>query len=164
MARTYPHADRGDPLRYAVSWTTTGLLLLLWIPAALVATLFFLYFYLCWKYLPNLVRIFEEKPIFVIPRGDRPDDAEDIRLTTPDGLKLAAAYLKTTAQKRRGVILFGLEFGANRWSCVPYCRPLREAGYDIFTWEPRNQGESERDSNYEPLQWVTDKDVSDCQA
>ena len=41
---------------------------------------------------------------------------------------------------------------------------LVEAGYDVFAVEPRNQGDSERDPNYEPLQWVTDRDVSDMRA
>lgn len=132
-------------------------------PLTVAAWLFVLYFYLCRNYLPNLVRIFEEKPIFIIPRGDRPADAEDVRLTTRDGLTLAAAYLKSPAPTRRGVILFGLEFGANRWSCVPYCRSLLDAGYDIFTWEPRSQGDSDKDPTYEPLQWVTDRDRDDCQ-
>lgn len=147
-----------------MSWTTAGLILLVWIPTAIAAWLFVLYFYLCSKYLPNLVRIFEEKPIFIIPRGERPADAADVRFPTRGGLTLCGAYLKTKAPRRRGVILFGLEFGANRWSCVPYCQPLLDAGFDIFTWEPRNQGDSDADPTYQPLQWVTDKDEADCAA
>src|SRR4051812_48358445 len=116
-----------------MTWTIAGLLLLVWIPLGIVLWLTYLYFYLCYRYLPNLLRIFAEKPIFIIPRGDKPADAEDVRLRTPDGLTLAAAYLKSAVSPRRGVILFGLEFGANRWSCVPYCRSLLDAGYDIFT-------------------------------
>ena len=57
------------------------------------------------------------------------------------------------------MILFGLEFGSNRWSCVPYCEFLREAGYDVFTFEPRDQGDSPAQPGYEPLQWVTDFEV-----
>ena len=34
----------------------------------------------------------------------------------------------------------------------------------MFSYEPRNQGESDRDGAYEPLQWVTDKDVADMRA
>ena len=51
---------------------------------------------------------------------------------------LRGCYLQTTAS-RRGVILFGLEFGSNRWSCVPYCEHLRRAGYDVFAFEPRTR-------------------------
>lgn len=145
--------------------TTIIGIVLLFVPAILVAIgLTILFEWLCRKYLGSLIRIFVEKPLFIIPRGQRPEDAEDLRIPTSDGLTLAAAYLKTTAPQRKGVILFGLEFGANRWSCVPYCEQLLAAGYDIFTYEPRNQGDSDAQADYEPLQWITDRDVADCSA
>ena len=53
--------------------------------------------------------------------ASRSPDAEDVRFPTPDGLTLRGCYLRTPQSPRRGVILFGLEFGSNRWSCVPYC-------------------------------------------
>lgn len=112
-------------------------------------------------YLPVLVRIFRERPFFIIPRGQPVEDAEDVRLTTPDGLTLHGCYFKTTASRRMGVILFGLEFGSNRWACVPYTDFLRAAGFDIFTFEPRGQGDSDTQPGYEPLQWVTDFEVRD---
>jgi len=145
-----------------VTWTTTGILLL-FVPLLLAAaTIAGLTVWIIRNYLDKVSRIFAEKPIFVIPRGPVVEDAENISLPTPDGLKLRAAYLKTKAPARKGVIMFGLEFGANRWSCVPYCSHLQEAGYDIFAFEPRNQGESDKQEGYEPLQWVTDRDVGDC--
>jgi pimeloyl-ACP methyl ester carboxylesterase len=62
------------------------------------------------------------------------------------------------------VILFGLEFGSNRWACVPYCDFLREHGYDIFAFEMRGQGDSPAQPGYQPMQWVTDFEVSDFEA
>jgi pimeloyl-ACP methyl ester carboxylesterase len=123
-----------------------------------------LYLYIRWKYMGYLTRIFQEKPLFIVPRGEPPADAEDVELKTDDGLTLRGCYLKTTAAERKGVILFGLEFGSNRWACQPYCEKLIEAGYDVFAVEPRNQGDSDKDPNYEPLQWVTDRDVGDTRA
>ena len=41
---------------------------------------------------------------------------------------------------------------------------LVTGGYDVFTYEPRNQGDSDKDAAYEPLQWVTDKDLGDFHA
>jgi pimeloyl-ACP methyl ester carboxylesterase len=123
-----------------------------------------LYLYVRWKYMGYLLRIFQEKPLFVVPRGEKPTNAEDVELKADDGLTLRGCYLKTPAPERKGVILFGLEFGSNRWACRPYCEKLLEAGYDVFAFEPRNQGESEKDPNYEPLQWVTDRDVADTRA
>jgi pimeloyl-ACP methyl ester carboxylesterase len=122
------------------------------------------YLYIRWKYMGYLLRIFQEKPLFIVPRGEPPADAEDVAIKTDDGLTLRGCYLRATAPERRGVILFGLEFGSNRWSCQSYCERLREAGYDVLAVEPRNQGDSEKDPNYEPLQWVTDRDVADTRA
>src|SRR5262249_20280830 len=65
---------------------------------------------------------------------------------------------------RRGVLLFGLEFGSNRWACIQYCEHLRQAGYDIFAFESRNQGDSDRQPDYDPLQWVTEYEVRDTEA
>ncbi len=120
-----------------------------------------LFLYVRWKYMGYLTRIFQEKPLFVVPRGEKPAAAEDVKLRTVDGLTLTGCYLKTPVAQRKGVILFGLEFGSNRWACLQYCDKLIEAGYDVFAVELRNQGESDRDPNYEPLQWVTDRDVAD---
>lgn len=114
------------------------------------------------RYIPVVVRIFQEKPLFILPFGQPVADAENVTLTTPDGLALQGCYLRTP-KPRKGVLLFGLEFGSNRWACVPYCEFLREAGYDIFTFETRGQGSSPAQSGYEPLQWVTDFELVDFQ-
>ncbi len=138
----------------------TGLVTVLGL--VLIPVVFFCYLY--YRYIDYLVRIFEERPLFIIPRGDPAPGAEDVRFPTPDGLTLNGCYLKAHRQPRRGVILFGLEFGSNRWSCVPYCRHLLANGFDVFAFEPRNQGESEAIPGYEPLQWVTNHEVADMQA
>jgi outer membrane receptor protein involved in Fe transport len=41
---------------------------------------------------------------------------------------------------------------------------LLDAGYDVFTYEPRNQGESDVQPDYAPMQWVTDRDAADARA
>jgi dipeptidyl aminopeptidase/acylaminoacyl peptidase len=76
---------------------------------------------------------------------------------------LRGCYLRSNSSRRRGVILFGLEYGSNRWACVPYTHYLRSAGFDVFTFEPRSQGDSDRQPGYEPLQWVTEFEVQDFQ-
>jgi fermentation-respiration switch protein FrsA (DUF1100 family) len=144
----------------------------LWLAVGIVATpillvvlgLTLLYIHLLINYFKYLERIFQEKPLFIIPRGQPTAGAEDVWFPTPDGLKLRGCYLRTEAVQRQGVILFGLEFGSNRWACVPYCQRLLEQGYDIFTFEPRGQGESVAQPGYEPLQWITDHEVRDMNA
>ncbi|MBN9518101.1 alpha/beta fold hydrolase [bacterium] len=147
-----------------VFWLYLGLTLLAATPVAFGLGLAILYLYLRWKYIPFLVRIFQEKPLFVVPKGQPTDAAEPVSFVAGDGLTLRGCYVRTSAEARKGVILFGLEFGSDRWACRQYCEQLVTAGYDVFTYEPRNQGDSDRDAAYEPLQWVTDKDVTDLTA
>jgi len=144
----------------------------LWLGLAIVGGLALLislatalfYLYLRCRYLDFLVRVFHEKPLFIVPRGQPVTGAEDVRLSTSEGLQLRGCYLRTSAERRHGVILFGLEFGSNRWACVPYCEGLLEGGFDVFAFEFRSQGESDRLPGYEPSQWVTDYEIRDVQA
>jgi alpha-beta hydrolase superfamily lysophospholipase len=137
----------------------------LWISLGIVAALVVVlalafHLHVVFNWVPVILRIFQEKPLFILPFGQPVSEAEEIMLTTPDGLTLHACYLRTP-KPRKGVLLFGLEFGSNCWACVPYCGFLREAGYDIFTFETRGQGKSVAQPGYEPLQWVTDYEVID---
>lgn len=139
----------------------------LWIGLGIVAALIVafplgLHLHVVINYFPIITRIFQEKPLFLLPFGKPVEGAEDVVLTTSDGLALQGCYLRTP-QPRKGVLLFGLEFGSNKWACVPYCEFLRESGYDIFTFEMRGQGKSPAQPGYEPLQWVTDYELIDFQ-
>jgi alpha-beta hydrolase superfamily lysophospholipase len=141
-------------------WVGLGVL---WsVPLTIAAALVAEHFYLRWRYLHRMVRIFQEKPLFIVPRG-QPLAAEDVRFPTSDGLTLSGCYL-SAPHRRRGVILFGLEFGSNRWSCWAYCEHLVAAGFDVFAFESRNQGDSDSLPGYEPLQWLTDYEVEDTRA
>jgi pimeloyl-ACP methyl ester carboxylesterase len=119
--------------------------------------------YIRWKYLHLLPRIFQERPLFIVPRGEPVQGAEAVRFPSSNGLRLSGCYLRAQPP-RRGVILFGLEFGSRRWSCFPYCEYLLQGGYDVFAFETRNQGDSDVQAGYEPLQWVTDFEVEDTRA
>jgi dipeptidyl aminopeptidase/acylaminoacyl peptidase len=140
-----------------------GLALMFGLPTLVVATLIALHVLVLHKYVPRLVRIFQEKPLFIVPRGQPSDSAETVRFRTSDGHTLTGCYLKTPGP-RRGVILFGLEFGSNCWACRAYCEHLLASGFDVFAFESRNQGSSDRQEGYEPLQWVTEYEVRDAEA
>jgi len=140
-----------------------GLALTLLMPAVMLVGLTLLHVYLRITYLDKMVRIFQEKPLFIVPRGQPVPEAEEVVFPNGEGQNLRGCYLRCEGP-RRGVILFGLEFGSNRWACVAYCQHLLQAGYDIFAFEPRNQGDSDSLPGYEPLQWVTDYEVRDMQA
>ncbi len=136
-------------------WICLGVLAAL----PVIALLIFHGYVVC-NYVGVVSRIFQEKPLFMVPFGKPVEGAEEITLTTPEGFTLNACYLHTKRQ-RKGVILFGLEFGSTKWSCAPYTEFLIDAGYDIFAFEPRGQGASKTTCGYEPLQWVTEYEISD---
>lgn len=146
-------------------------MLLFWIGLALVhlplvglaGLLAFVHWRVITLYIPSVLRMFQEKPLFITPRGQPVEGAEDVTFRNADGLALKGCYVKA-AGPRRGVVLFGLEFGSDRWSCVGYCEQLLAAGFDVFAFEPRNQGESEAMPGYDPMQWVTDHEVADFRA
>ena len=140
-----------------------GIAILFSVPFIAALLIGWVYLYVRFRMIDTLLRIFTEKPLFVIPRGEPRRGAEEVEFQTNDGLTLRGCYLATQLP-RKGVILFGLEFGSNRWSCQSYCEPLLQSGYDIFAFEPRNQGDSEGMEGYDPLQWLTAYEVADTQA
>jgi fermentation-respiration switch protein FrsA (DUF1100 family) len=140
-----------------------GVALLCSMPVLLFLALVFLHIYIRVRYLRFLIRIFQEKPLFVIPRGQPLAEAEEVCFPTSDGLTLSGCYLRAVPP-RRGVILFGLEFGSTRWACCSYVEHLVEKGFDVFAFESRNQGNSDAMPGYEPLQWVTTYEVRDTEA
>jgi pimeloyl-ACP methyl ester carboxylesterase len=62
------------------------------------------------------------------------------------------------------VFVFCHEFLSDRFSFLPYVGELRELGYDLFTFDFRNHGESATDASYEKMQWVTDRELCDLQS
>ena len=145
-------------------WLWLGLGVVLGVPLLVALGLTFLYFYLLSRHMGFIVRVFHETPLFIVLRGQPVEDAEDIRIPTADGLTLRGCYLHAQWPRRLGVILFGLEFGSNRWGCIPYCQFLAENGFDVLAVEFRGQGESDPQPGYEPRQWVTDYEVRDIEA
>lgn len=147
-----------------MTWVWVGVGFLVSLPVILGVWGFFLHYYIRYRYLHFMIRIFTEKPLFIVPKGQPVASAEDVSFPTADGLTLRGCYLKTTAPHRRGVILFGPEFGSNRWACVQYCQALVDSGYDVFSFELRGHGESQVQAGYEPMQWVTNHEVEDVNA
>jgi fermentation-respiration switch protein FrsA (DUF1100 family) len=135
------------------------------VPAAsiLIAVAGFL-FYIWWRYCSIIVRIFEETPVFAPLRVAPDPTAEEVRFNTQDGLSLAGSYLKRYTTSRAGVIVFSHEYLGDRWSACAHLDGLREAGFDLFTFDYRNHGDSQSDPEYLPLQWVSDLEVVDLRA
>ena len=120
--------------------------------------------YVVYRYCPIIVRIFEETPMFLPLRELAVDGGEDVRFTTADGLELAGTYFHARTEARAGVIVFCHEYLSDRWSFRPYADRLRDQGFDLFTFDFRNHGQSACAPGYKPLQWVTDHEVNDLRA
>jgi len=115
-------------------------------------------------YVPMIVRVFGEMPWLQAESGAPVPDAEPCEFTTDDGVVLRGSYLRTTAAARLGVIGFCHEYSGDRWGAVPYASDLRARGFDIFTFDFRNHGESDRTPGYEPMPWLTNYELADVRA
>jgi alpha-beta hydrolase superfamily lysophospholipase len=127
--------------------------------AALVAFLI----YVSIRYSPIVARIFEETPM-LLPLRAQPLVGDDVSFSTADGIRLAGTYLPAQTEARAGVIVFCHEFLSDRLSAGPYCDGLREMGFDLFTFDFRNHGDSAQEAGHQPLLWVSDRDLTDLRA
>lgn len=142
----------------------TIVVVLLWtvVGVALAAALFTLY--VCIVYSRIIERIFAEKPLLIADHGHPIADAETVELSSAGGRRVVGSFLRHNGERRRGVVLFLHEYGADRWLAVTYAGALREAGFDLFTIDFCGHGESESIPGYEPLHWPTEHEVADAQA
>ncbi len=146
-----------------MEWVTWIIVVLVSVLGLLAITAAGFHLYIVIRYIPVVKRIFQEMPPFKMPLADPIPGAEELTISAKDGVALQGCYLKTP-NPRRGVILFGIEFQSNCWSCQHYVDFLLEAGYDICAIEMRGQGKSPAPPGYVPLQWVTEFEVRDFEA
>lgn len=87
---------------------------------------------------------------------------EQVCFAAADGLRLSGMMIRANPRvPRRGMIVFTHEFCSDMHSCARYCRPLQQAGYDVFTFDFRGHGQSDNDPGYAPRQWVSDREIAD---
>ncbi len=95
-----------------------------------------------------------------IERGSREGDS--LRFSAFDGHVLYGTIWRSlTEGDPKGVIIFGHEYGMDRWSSCAYARTLREHGYDVFAFDFRGHGESPPEDGYKPRQFPSDREQSD---
>ncbi|MCG8407329.1 MAG: alpha/beta hydrolase [Phycisphaerales bacterium] len=103
-----------------------------------------------------------EPPLSMTQFGFVPLIGRDKDFYAADGIRLRGTlYRSSRSEEPRGMILFAPEFKSDRHSCARYCRPLLEAGYDIFSFDFRGHGESAYEENYTPRQWPSDRELAD---
>jgi pimeloyl-ACP methyl ester carboxylesterase len=116
------------------------------------------------KYTPVIGQIFEQAPVFSPLRISRNVEGQSVHFLTADNRKLAGTYLEANTETRTGVLVYCHEFLSDRFSYRPYIDHLRDLGFDLFTFDFRNHGESEVEPAYAPLHWASDREVIDLQA
>lgn len=104
--------------------------------------------------------IFERRPPFNVRPATPAPDAEFVQFPTADGLTLAGS-LHWPIGEPRGVIVFCPEFCGSHWSALDYAEALVDAGFLLFAFDFRNQGESDFEPGYRPTHWLTEREISD---
>jgi len=137
-----------------VHWTIVGVIAGLFLTDLLIRLVF----------VPIALRIFEARPPLQAELTSPDSDGHEIRFPTTHGLSLRGSLYLREERPSRGVILFCPELSGSRWSAMSYCQGLYQAGFDILAFDFRNQGESDRQPDYEPLHWVTEYEVADVLA
>lgn len=117
-----------------------------------------------WYVQPKIADIFENVPPFnVIP--SEPDPLADVvSFTTSDGLTLSGSLLNANVAESPGLVLFMPELHGRHWSARRYCESLVNAGYVVFAFDFRNQGDSAAMAGYQPIHWMTEYEMTDVAA
>lgn len=116
------------------------------------------------KYMRLITNLFTDTPppLSIRLRDNDQMNGEEIDFRALDGYRLAGTMIpRNPASPPRGMIIFAHEFKSDAQSCARYCKPLLEAGYDVFSFDFRGHGQSPGEEDYCPRQWPSDREVSD---
>lgn len=86
---------------------------------------------------------------------------EECEFTSLDGVTLRGTYVHRRTPQRRGVLVFCHEFGGDRHVATSYVSRLLNQGFDVFAFDFRNHGTSDRMEGYMPRTWATQYEVQD---
>lgn len=132
--------------------------------ASTIITLIVLPIYILRKYVRIALNVMEstQPPLARDPLDFERVSGEVIRFPSYDGMPLTGMIVRAPADvPRRGMLVFAHEFCSDLHSCSRYCRPLIDAGYDVFAFDFRGHGQSPGEPNYQPKQWITDREMND---
>ncbi|WLD13720.1 alpha/beta hydrolase [Planctellipticum variicoloris] len=111
-----------------------------------------------------VLRHFETKPAFNIAPSPADPRGELIEIPASGGLTLRGSLYRQAFRTPVGLIVFFPELDGNHWSALNYCEALFEAGFDVLSVDVRNQGDSDYEPGYEPLQWFTSREAEDVRS
>ncbi len=116
------------------------------------------------KYRRLIFNLFADTPppVAMQPNGYVPAGGQEVDFRAFDGHRLRGMMIPhNPALPPRGMIVFAHEFTSDAESCARYCRPLIDAGYDVFSFDFRGHGQSLGEEGYQPRQWPSDREVND---
>ena len=111
-----------------------------------------------------ILKFFERKPNFQVPKQESHRDAEFVSFPTANGMTLQGSLLLHQDRPAKGIVLFCPEYGGGHSLASKYLHSLYENGFNILGFDFRNQGESDSIDDYTPLHWLTSFEVEDTKA
>ncbi len=113
---------------------------------------------------PQICDIFENVPPFNVATDAEQGDAQRVCFPTADGMQLTGSLLNGDHPDPRGLVLFLPELSGNHWMARRYCQVFLDHGFIVFSFDFRNQGESESMAGYTPIHWMTEFEMTDVGA
>ena len=116
------------------------------------------------KYIKIISNLFRDAPVplSVEVRDYDLRDYESVECRSFDGHRLAGVFFPANPDlPLRGTVIFAHELDSSKYSAMRYCRGLIDAGYEVFAFDFRGQGESASEPGYRSLLWPSDKEQSD---
>lgn len=116
------------------------------------------------KYLRIIVNIFQDAPV---PMSMETRDyariaGRDVEFRAFDGHRLVGSFYSPNAdQPLQGTVIFAHELDSDRGSAVRYCGALLDAGYEVFAFDFRGQGDSVTDDGFTSRLWPSDREQAD---
>ncbi|MHB8954410.1 MAG: alpha/beta hydrolase [Pirellulaceae bacterium] len=112
-------------------------------------------------YVPRVLQVLRGVPWMIAHTYPPAANSNDYDLVSKDGLRLRVSHLPRAGTRCRGAVLFVHGLCEDRWTVMPYASQLCQHGFDVYSFDMRNHGQSEAQENYHPRPWVTVKEVED---
>ncbi len=116
------------------------------------------------RYVNLIINIMDDTPppLSMDLRDYERIEGKAVQFRAFDGHALVGTLIEgNPSLPKRGMIIFAHEYASNRHSCARYCRPLLDAGFDVFTFDFRGHGDSTAEAGYKSRQWPSDREESD---